>query len=72
MARLSPVKRRELIRRLERLGFEGPYTGGNHEYMVRNGVRVAIPNPHSSDIGVGLLSRILKQAGVSRKEWENV
>jgi hypothetical protein len=31
---------------------------------------VAIPNPHGTDIGVDLLSRILRQAGVTRAEWE--
>jgi predicted RNA binding protein YcfA (HicA-like mRNA interferase family) len=33
---------------------------------------VTIPNPHQGDIGVGLLTRILRQAGVSREEWETV
>jgi len=32
---------------------------------------VAIPNPHGRDIGVGLLSRLLRQAGVTRSDWEN-
>ncbi len=27
MPRLSPVSRRELIQRLQKLGFDGPYTG---------------------------------------------
>jgi predicted RNA binding protein YcfA (HicA-like mRNA interferase family) len=41
-------------------------------YMVREQLRVVIPNPHQGDIGVGLLARILRQAGVSREEWEAV
>ena len=57
---------------LRALGFEGPWSGGRHEFMVRGGVVLAIPNPHRGDIGVGLLSRVLAQAGVSRKEWERV
>ena len=35
MPRLAPVSRRELVERLQTLGFTGPYTGGNHEFMVR-------------------------------------
>ncbi len=35
MTRLSPVSRRDLIRRRQILGFEGPYAGGNHEFMLR-------------------------------------
>ncbi|MFI5401537.1 MAG: hypothetical protein ACHQ1G_01165 [Planctomycetota bacterium] len=38
--------------------------------MVRGDLVLTIPNPHAGDIGVGLLSRILKQARVSREDWE--
>ena len=40
--------------------------------MVREGKRITIPNPHQGDIGVGLLATVLRQAGISRKEWEAV
>jgi len=33
---------------------------------------VTIPNPHTADIGVGLLAVILTQAGVARAERERV
>jgi len=65
-----PVSRRELIAALRRLGFQGPYSGGKHEFMVRGQRVLAIPNPHRGAIGVGLLAVILRQAGRSRKEWE--
>jgi predicted RNA binding protein YcfA (HicA-like mRNA interferase family) len=64
-----PTSRRELIRVLRKLEFEGPFSGGKHQFMARGDVVVAIPNPHGRDIGIGLLSRILRQAGVSRAEW---
>ena len=38
--------------------------------MQRGDVVVRIPNPHGSDIDRGLLTRILRQAGISREEWE--
>jgi len=66
----GPISRRELIRGLRALGFEGPFSGGRHQFMLRGEVVVAIPNPHGRDIGVGLLSRVLRQAGVTRSEWE--
>ena len=69
MPRLSPVSWRELVRRLHALGFEGPYEGGKHPYMIRGDVVVTIPNPHRSDIGVSLLQRILERAGISRQDW---
>ena len=70
MAGLAPVTRRVLIARLHELGFEGPYTGGKHEFMVKGQLRLTVPNPHQGEIGRDLLIRILRQAGISRKEWE--
>jgi hypothetical protein len=37
--------------------------------MRRGDVTVIIPNPYEGDIDVGLLRRLLQQAGVSREEW---
>ena len=67
-----PISRRKLIASLNRLGFTGPFSGGRHEFMVREDVVVTIPNPHRGDIGVGLLAVILKQAGVTKSEWEGI
>ena len=69
MARLTPVSQRGLVRRLRELGFDGPYAGGRHPQMRRGDLTLIIPNPHEGDIGVGLLQRILRQAGISREEW---
>jgi predicted RNA binding protein YcfA (HicA-like mRNA interferase family) len=54
---------------MRQLGFEGPFMGGRHPQMRRGNVTLIIPNPHEGDIGVGLLTRLLRQAGVSRDEW---
>ena len=67
--RLTPISGKELVRRLRRLGFDGPYQGGEHPYMVRRDLVLTIPNPHRGDIGVELLKRILKQAAIAQKEW---
>jgi len=69
MPRLTPVSGNDVVKRLRELGFEGPYAGGRHPQMRRNEVTVIIPNPHEGDISVGLLSRLLRQAGISREEW---
>jgi hypothetical protein len=31
-----------------------------------------IPNPHRSEIGVDLLMRIPRQAGITREEWSRI
>ena len=72
MPSFGPVKRTDLIRALKQAGFEGPYAGGKHEFMVKGNLRLTLPNPHQGEIGRDLLSRILKQAGLSREEWEKL
>jgi predicted RNA binding protein YcfA (HicA-like mRNA interferase family) len=69
MPALSPVSWREFVQRLHELGFEGPYAGGRHPQMRRGNLTVIIPNPHEEDISVGLLRRLLRQAGIPREEW---
>jgi len=69
MTRLAGVSRRELVQRLRKLRFDGPFTGGRHEFMVRGSVRLILPNPHRQEIGPDLLTRLLRQAGISREDW---
>ncbi|OGR02548.1 MAG: hypothetical protein A2284_15705 [Deltaproteobacteria bacterium RIFOXYA12_FULL_61_11] len=66
------VKRRNLISALRRAGFLGPFTGGRYQFMLRGATTLVVPNPHHADIGHELLLRILKQAGISWSEWEQL
>jgi predicted RNA binding protein YcfA (HicA-like mRNA interferase family) len=70
MPPFGPISRGNLVRALRKAGFEGPFEGGKHAFMVRGNLTLSIPNPHRGDIGRDLLSRILRQAGVSREEWD--
>jgi predicted RNA binding protein YcfA (HicA-like mRNA interferase family) len=67
---VKPIKRSDLVYYLKQLGFEGPFSGGKHQYMQKNNLTLTLPNPHKSDIGADFLLRILKQAKISRKDWE--
>lgn len=69
MSKLTPVAHSDLIRGLKVFGFEGPYGGGKHLYMLKGSLRLTIPNPHKQKISVDLLTRILRQAGITRQEW---
>ena len=72
MPAFGSIKRKELIRTLKQAGFDGPHAGGKHEFMVKGSLRLTLPNPHQGEINKDLLSRILKQAGISRGEWERL
>ena len=65
-----PVSRRELIRRFRSLGFDGPISGGRHQFMKKRELKVRIPNPHRSAVDGPLVKEILRQAGIKNDEWE--
>lgn len=44
MNRWIPCKRRDFIRRLQKLGFDGPFSGTRHQFMVYGQHRLAIPS----------------------------
>jgi predicted RNA binding protein YcfA (HicA-like mRNA interferase family) len=72
MPAFGPMKRSDFIKALREAGFTGPYAGGRHEFLVRGELRLTLPNPHQGEISRDLLSRILRQANISRDEWEKL
>ena len=66
-----PTSRRDLIRKFKRLGFTGPFSGGRHQFMMKGELKARIPNPHKSrDISDSLINEVIRQAGITKKEWE--
>ncbi len=72
MPTFGPISRRDLVRYLRDVGFDGPYPGGKHQYMVKGELKLTIPNPHQGDISQALLARILRQGNITREEWEGL
>ncbi|MDT5122260.1 MAG: hypothetical protein QOC96_1742 [Acidobacteriota bacterium] len=72
MPRFGSISRKDLIRYLRQLGFDGPYSGGKHQFMLKGDLTLRIPNPHQGDIGRELLARLLRQAGIDRGNWEQL
>jgi len=71
MSILPMLVAREVIRRLLRAGFSYVKTRGSH-YIFQNlktGRMTSVPVHGGKNIGRGLLSKILKQAGLSVKEF---
>lgn len=70
MPRLPTLKPRQVIRALERAGFEIDHQTGSHVVLWRasDGCRVVIPW-HNRDLGRGLTLRTIKSAGLPRDEF---
>lgn len=70
MPPVRAISRRELISYLRQLGFDGPFSGKRHQFMRKESHKIYIPNPHEGDINRLFLLKLLKQANISREEWE--
>ena len=69
MDRLTPTSWPNLVKKLKQFGFDGPYRGGKHPYMVKGDLVLTLPNPHRKEISVDLLVRILRQANIDKDRW---
>ncbi len=76
MSRLTPCKRRDFIRRLRQIGFDGPYSGTRHQFMIYKQHRLAIPS--NAEYSVPQLRMMLQEieAIIGRKitidEWNQL
>jgi hypothetical protein len=76
MAGWHPIKRREFIRRLRGLGFQGPFAGTRHEFLVFGQHRQTIPS--NSEYSTPQLKMLLRQAEtilgrkISLDDWDNL
>ena len=61
MNRWTPCKRRDFIRRLRKLGFEGPYSGTRHQFMTYQNHRLSIPS--NSEYSVPQLRFMVREIG---------
>ncbi len=59
MNQWQPCKRRVFIRRLRKLGFEGPYSGTRHQFMVFENHRLSIPS--NSEYSVSQLRMMISE-----------
>ncbi len=66
---LRPISRRELIKKLRKLGFDGPFSGGNHQFLEKKSFKIFIPNPHGKDIGKNLVRQMIHDLGISEKNF---
>ena len=76
MAGWRPLKRRDFIRKLRALGFDGPYYGTRHQFMISGQHRQTIPT--NSEYSVPQIRLLLRQVEsilarrVALQEWNSL
>ncbi len=69
MSRLSSLTGKQLVGALKRLGFQEIRIRGSHHYLRHADGRITVVPIHAGEtIGPGLLSKILRDAEISRSE----
>ncbi len=72
----QPCKRREFIRRIRQLGFQGPFQGTRHQFMIYEQHRLAIPS--NAEFSVPQLRFMMREIEgvlerqVSSSEWNSL
>ena len=76
MSRWKPCKRRIFVQRLRGLGFDGPFSGSRHQFLVYQQHRLALPS--NAEYSVPPLRMMLREAGtilgreIALPEWDRL
>lgn len=76
MSQWSPCKRRDFIRKLSKLGFDGPFIGRRHHFMIYKNQRLTIPS--NREYSIPQLKMMLKEVvsildrKITIDEWNNL
>lgn len=75
MSRWTPCRRADFVRRLVKLGFDGPYSGARHQFMTTGPHRLTIPSNAEYSVGQVRLILMIREVEVvlgrpiSLDEW---
>jgi len=70
LPKIRPLSPQRLIKILEKTGFKTIRQKGSHIIMINDkGTRIVIPVHPGKDIKPGLIRAIIKEAGLSRREF---
>lgn len=70
--RLGSVRPKEFIRKLGKAGFKVDHQSGSHVVLLnKKGIRLVVP-VHAREMKRGLLSALLKQAGLNADEFRTL
>lgn len=76
MSRWTPCKRRDFIRKLRGLGFDGPFSGTRHQFVIYGQHRLAIPS--NAEYSVPQLRMMIREVEeitgreITAEEWNGL
>jgi len=76
VSRWTPCKRNDFIRKLRKLGFDGPYSGSRHQFLIFAQKRMTIPS--NAEYSVPQLRMLLREVSnvvgreITLEAWVNL
>lgn len=76
MSRWQPCKRRDFIVRLRSIGFDGPYSGTRHQFMLYDQRRLAVPS--NTEFSIPQLRMLIREVAeiigreITADEWNEL
>lgn len=76
MSRWTPCKRRDFVKKLRKLGFEGAFSGTKHQFMVYEEYRLTIPS--NDEYSVPQLRMMIREVeeilerDITIEEWNSL
>lgn len=71
-SRLTPYSGSEVVRKLQKAGWIIDRQKGSHVMLVKSNYPYTISVPQHKELGIGILRKIIKQTGLSLKEFNEL
>lgn len=62
----------EAVRKFEKAGWTAVRQKGSHVMMTKPGYQWTLSVPQHPELGIGILTKLLKQAGITINEFNNL
>jgi predicted RNA binding protein YcfA (HicA-like mRNA interferase family) len=62
----------EAVRKLQKAGWAAVRTKGSHVMLTKEGYQWTLSVPQHAELGPGLLRKLLRQAGLTDEEFNNL
>ncbi|GMR04419.1 MAG: type II toxin-antitoxin system HicA family toxin [Thermodesulfobacteriota bacterium] len=69
---LKPCSGSEAVSKLAKVGWTVARQKGSHVMMIKEGYQYTLSIPQHKELGPGILRKIIKQAGVSVEEFNDL
>ncbi|HWQ96330.1 MAG TPA: type II toxin-antitoxin system HicA family toxin [Candidatus Methylomirabilis sp.] len=70
MDKINPLPAKEVVKALEKIGFQQIRQKGSHLFMRHSDGRTTLITVHpGEDIGKGMIRKIISDARITREEW---